>query len=410
MIDKIAVAFLCQAIVLECFVECLLLRSAVASLMPPKSQVASLTAYQPTPEELEAARALLANCDEGAKKSKMQAMTNYVKKTADLPGHQNILAARGEERQEALLRYLSFQNKKSQKKTTSVKSSENVNAKMNDVLPMTEHEMRVRFGDLKVQHWLDSKVVPFEPDRFTGSTEPAFREYQIPMSWTRGEQRDTDGVVLNAEEQGADEELLDQVRKAGNGQTTTSSSGSSSTSTSASTSTPVKKEKEEPEDTPGEQPRVSDQMKEKVKELVNNPAIQLSELQQATLEAKTMYGEALKARWGGPYAEALLQHTRRMDRSIIVVNKMLMGSVPKEGCLPKLVSVIAKQLLQHADYKLAGKNNFGISIPAFGPKNTKREPSGQNPASKRTRENPKPKASAKKAPRHSVVSAPRHIE
>ena len=377
----------------------MLLRSAVAALMPPKSQPSSLTAYQPTQEELEAARALLANCDEGAKKSKMQSMTNYVKKTADMPGHQKILAARGEERQEALLKYLSFQNRKSMKKTTSVKSSENVTGKMNDVLPMTEHEMRVRFGDLKVQHWLDSKVVPFEPDRFTGSTEPAFREYQIPMSWTRAEQRDTDGVVLNAEEEGADEQLLDQVRKAGNGQSSTSSSDTSSTSTSASTSTPVKKEKEEAEGTPGERTRVSEQINQKVQEFVDNPAIQLSQLQTATLEAKSMYGQAVKARWGAPYAESLLQHARSMDRSIIVVNKLLMGSVPKEGCLPKLVSVILKQLSQHADLKLAGKSNFGISIPAFGPKNTKREPSGENPAAKRARAKPKVKASAKKAPR-----------
>ena len=75
--------------------------------------------------------------------------------------------------------------------------------------------------------------------------------------------------------------------------------------------------------------RVSAELAAKIKDLVDTPGISLNKMQQANLEAKTIYGEALKTRWGASFAEEVLSHSKRVDRSIDVLNRMLMGSIPK---------------------------------------------------------------------------------
>ena len=75
--------------------------------MPPKAKVdAGLLALNPSAEELDSARAILRGANDKQKRSKMAAMTQWLKKHPETEGHQEALDTRGEARASYLLRYM----------------------------------------------------------------------------------------------------------------------------------------------------------------------------------------------------------------------------------------------------------------------------------------------------------------
>ena len=88
------------------------------------TSVQALVDFQPTNEELEAARMVLSKLDDKGKKAQMQSMTNFVKKgVAEGADATSILALRGDERLAYLAKYMSYQSTKSARKTESFKQA-----------------------------------------------------------------------------------------------------------------------------------------------------------------------------------------------------------------------------------------------------------------------------------------------
>ena len=50
----------------------------------------------------------------------------------------------------------------------------------------------------QVQHWLDSNLLKWRPDRVTGSSLPQHREYVVPHRWSKESDTQKDGIVGTA--------------------------------------------------------------------------------------------------------------------------------------------------------------------------------------------------------------------
>ena len=88
--------------------------------MAPKK----LAGYEPSEEELAAARRTLGQCDSKKKKSTMQAMVNFVQRTNQDGSQDHILQARGPERLQYLEKYMAMQSAKATKGVNIVKRAE----------------------------------------------------------------------------------------------------------------------------------------------------------------------------------------------------------------------------------------------------------------------------------------------
>ena len=71
--------------------------------MPPKGQKATMSLFNPSPEELEQARDILAKMDKKQEKAKQQAMANFMKRQVDDKHAQEVLSCRTTERREYLV-------------------------------------------------------------------------------------------------------------------------------------------------------------------------------------------------------------------------------------------------------------------------------------------------------------------
>ena len=63
----------------------------------------------------------------------------------------------------------------------------------------------------QVDHWLASGKLTWKPDRLTGSTDPAMREYVVPSAWSRSTDENSDGVVLNSSTDSFQQKDIDNV-------------------------------------------------------------------------------------------------------------------------------------------------------------------------------------------------------
>ena len=83
--------------------------------MSPKQQgEVSLLGFKPTPEELAAAREVLARADDKKKRSAMQSMLQFVTNNS-CPENDAIKRSRGQERQDYLVRYMAYRTNRPQK-------------------------------------------------------------------------------------------------------------------------------------------------------------------------------------------------------------------------------------------------------------------------------------------------------
>ena len=109
-----------------------------------------------------------------------------------------ILASRGDERLDYVARFIVFQDKKKKSLHGISLSSVEERGTHTDVVPMCEFQQHKGFGDGKTDAWLKPGVLPYSGDRITGSIEPACRENQVPISWTRNSSKKVDAQTLEA--------------------------------------------------------------------------------------------------------------------------------------------------------------------------------------------------------------------
>ena len=113
-----------------------------------------LSIFEPSAEELAAARAVLASCDEKKKKSVANAMCAYVK-TND-GGDSAILTTRGDDRQDYMVRYLACQSRKTKAKVKNVSETLIVKERVLETIPMCRAEMRKTYGRNKANAMIAS--------------------------------------------------------------------------------------------------------------------------------------------------------------------------------------------------------------------------------------------------------------
>jgi len=106
--------------------------------------------------------------DDKGMKSKMASMVAFVKKT-DSPSNAAILASRGQERMEYLLKYLVHAMRK-HKTSSTVSNSHTVDDKSHvDHHQWSQYEMEKAVGKAKSDLWIASGKLTWVPDRVTGS-------------------------------------------------------------------------------------------------------------------------------------------------------------------------------------------------------------------------------------------------
>ncbi|CAK0884087.1 unnamed protein product, partial [Prorocentrum cordatum] len=143
----------------------------------------NLSSYQPTPEEIAAARAILGEAGSKLRHKQMGSMAHYLKNNQD----EKVQNSRGAEREKYLEAYLAFQlkEKSASKKVTRTDGCENKKSKMTDVHWWSAHKVDQELGSAKGKHWRESNLLASRPDSLTGSADEQFVEWAVPLNWGR---------------------------------------------------------------------------------------------------------------------------------------------------------------------------------------------------------------------------------
>ena len=169
--------------------------------MAPKSVVGEGLGlgFKPTQSEIEAAKSILAAADSKAGKSKMNSMTAWLNKHKDVAGHSEALEARGEERQEYLVKYLVWMKRRGQATTVSSKEAKHEEAKKLQHRWMSEFEITKEKGEAKCKLWVESKKLTWRPDPVTQCDKKEHIEWKIPVDWLEVTDTNTDATKIGAE-------------------------------------------------------------------------------------------------------------------------------------------------------------------------------------------------------------------
>ena len=162
--------------------------------MAPKQKPCKISAVKPTAEELAAAKAVLAETDGKAFKSKMASMVNFRRANPD----DTVEQSRGEERKEFLAKYLvhQFRMKNATKTETNKMTTSSNQEKMMELHWWSAEKMDQEMGPKKAKHWRDSKRLRWRPDSVTGSTLDDFKEWGVPQDWERLAEADFNAMEL----------------------------------------------------------------------------------------------------------------------------------------------------------------------------------------------------------------------
>ena len=167
--------------------------------------------FTPTAEELQSARDILAAADAKQKKSKMAAMVAFAKANTAAPdGNDSVLASRGEDRQDYLLKYVAYMGRKKGtiSKVITANSHENARSSVTQFHRWSRHEMEREVGMKKASLWIESgKLGDPIPDRITGSTDPDVVEYRVPVSWTSQAENSSDAMHIGGSGEATAEDL-----------------------------------------------------------------------------------------------------------------------------------------------------------------------------------------------------------
>lgn len=179
--------------------------------MAPKAQKTLLSNVNPTKEEIEAAKATLANSDAKAMRSKMGSLSHFLKQHPDCSAE----GARGDKRKDFLLKFLVHQARSKQGSLGSEWQLTSNNQKNKDVHWWSSHKMDQELGHSKAEGW--RAVLKPQPDSLTGSTAPDHVEYPVPVNWERMSEAEIRALKLQGEQQEATEDdvakLLDDSLK-----------------------------------------------------------------------------------------------------------------------------------------------------------------------------------------------------
>jgi len=154
-----------------------------------------LADIQPTAEELEAAKKILAGGSK-VQRSKMQCMATWVK--ANLGENANVQASRGEQRQQYLQAYLVHMMRQKGSSSSSSNSRTVSHSKQDheDVWWWSKFTMDKKMGPVKAESW--RQVLKWRPDAVCGKDDEDHREYPVPRHWSRMTTEDLKAMQLTS--------------------------------------------------------------------------------------------------------------------------------------------------------------------------------------------------------------------
>eukprot|EP00959_Pyramimonas_sp_CCMP1952_P012674 268080-Pyramimonas_sp.AAC.1 len=173
--------------------------------MPAKIPSATLSALEPTKEELAEARKILAAASAKEKRSKLGSMMNFLKSNPD----EAASSSRGQQREAYMAKFLVHQMRV---KTASNTSTSSRTVGRNDEKGIvwtwiSPEKMDTVLGPMKAQHWRDSKLLAWRPDSLTQSEDEAFREYKVPEHWEKMSEQDISKLLIESKGEATEEDL-----------------------------------------------------------------------------------------------------------------------------------------------------------------------------------------------------------
>eukprot|EP00959_Pyramimonas_sp_CCMP1952_P414787 8690510-Pyramimonas_sp.AAC.1 len=169
--------------------------------MPPKMSAARLSEVQPTPEELEAAKKILAGCNSSQRRSKLTCMAHFLKNN---PDH------KAESDRQAYLHYFivhQLREKDVTKKSTSQYSQIDTTQKMKDFYEWSAEKMDQEMGPQKAKGLRDSGKIKWQACSHTGSVEDHMKEWLVPISWKRLAEVESTGRTVTAEGEATEDDF-----------------------------------------------------------------------------------------------------------------------------------------------------------------------------------------------------------
>ena len=283
--------------------------------MPPAHLKVDLGSVAPTPEEMEAARAILRGASNGQMKSRMASMVHFLKAAEDEKGQKS----RGTDRQKYLEAFTVHQlrGKNTQKKMRSIENKTSKQGTFVDYLWWSEEKIIKEMGEVKGMAWITFKKPPLltRACRLTGSMEDKLKEFRIPIDWERMSIEDIQSMQVEATSDAtdADLKLLRDMAPASSG-----GSADAPLFPADSGAATIKQEKLTPEE----------QDQKEAKEFKETISVYIREFQECEVRA----GEMKSALQTNKYAEAILididKHSAKVTKVLRVLQRLQVTTIP----------------------------------------------------------------------------------
>ena len=331
--------------------------------MSPRARIEpsqGLGVLVPTKEELDAARTILESAGPKGKRSKMAAMSGWLVKHPEGEGHSDAQASRGESREQYLLRYMIWMQRRGASKICSTESSENIVAKTARYYWWTEWKARKELGDTKVDLWLGSGKLGQRPDPLTGSDKPEHKEYAIPVEWVDGTERTAEGTALTVEDKAQTQDFVN-MRSLIDTNVMPNSTARSSQDGNAPP--------EQPEKKPEEAKTEADILQQRKAELVAKPSLHYKALTDLLVQSKEMKGAcaALDDDLVESFTAALGKHIKDLEKGRNALDKMMNGEKLKASGDATMLKQIDTCKLRHDTLCEFGEK-LGVQIGAKAPR------------------------------------------
>ena len=288
-------------------------------------------------------------------------------------GNDEIIASRGADRDNYILKHLSMMLRKTNGTLTTKESHSETQVKKKKLRRLTKYQLETEFGLEKAAYWIPH-LTPF-PDRVTGSTDEQHREYELPEhivldTSTHGRHTEIDAkqeakvsdlgnlaaLAEDMQQQGlmTDQELANKDKAASSGGNTEEAQGD------VDGMPPIKQEKKEE----------GGSADDKTKEFLANPSVHLTAMQSASTILKQIAVACATVKFAESFVEATKEMAAKCDRTAKIIDRVVAGASPNKSILPKLINNIAVLTQEAQEHKSIAETSFGVKLQ--GPPAAKR--------------------------------------
>ena len=291
----------------------------------------SLRSIQPTPEEVEEAKKILA-AGKGVQKSKMQCMVVWIKK--NLSENEEAHASRGEQRQRYLQAYIVHMMRQKNAKST-VASAHIVsvtNQTRTDVVWWSKYTMDREMGATKAASWRE--VLQHRADPVCGKDDEDHREYRVPRDWSRMSADDIKAMQVKCEADATNDDLDALVSILVEGD-------------------------EAPVEVKQEQKTDEEIRKAKIASFLSIVPKKLKRFQDMATEGKVIQPKAQDEKYCATLSDDWLKHINKLNRSIKVLDALVTGRDANREAIPKLMDTLSAMEADH-DALIGWSAKFGL--------------------------------------------------